>query len=130
MATMDEAKQRTADAEEHRKIYNGIMKASTEVGVPLCMGLAIFFTQLVLANGIGVGMAAAHEEAVVVRTKKQHGRDDGTYIAFDENAAVIIDADAEPPRGRNDDGAQFERKRGLGRRRRIEQRAPERLAIG
>lgn len=54
MATMDEAKQRTADAEEHRKIYNGIMKASTEVGVPLCMGLAIFFTQLVLANGIGV----------------------------------------------------------------------------
>jgi len=54
MATMDEAKQRTADAEEHRKIYKGIMKASTEVGVPLCMGLAMFFTQLVLANGVGV----------------------------------------------------------------------------
>jgi large subunit ribosomal protein L14 len=30
--------------------------------------------------------------AVVVRTKKSFGRDDGTYIAFDENAAVIIDA--------------------------------------
>jgi len=29
--------------------------------------------------------------AVVVRTKKPIGRDDGTYIAFDENAAVIID---------------------------------------
>ena len=29
--------------------------------------------------------------AVVVRTKKPYGRDDGTYIAFDENAAVIID---------------------------------------
>ena len=25
-------------------------------------------------------------KAVVVRTKKQFGRDDGTYIAFDENA--------------------------------------------
>ncbi len=54
MATMDETKQRAADAEEHRKIYKGIMKASTEVGVPLCMALAMFFTQLVLANGIVV----------------------------------------------------------------------------
>ena len=37
-------------------------------------------------------------KAVVVRTKKEFGRDDGTYIAFDENAAVIIDA-ANNPRG-------------------------------
>ena len=36
--------------------------------------------------------------AVVVRTKKSFGRADGTYIAFDENAAVIID-DARNPRG-------------------------------
>ena len=36
--------------------------------------------------------------AVVVRTKKQLGRDDGTSIAFDENAAVLIDA-ANNPRG-------------------------------
>jgi large subunit ribosomal protein L14 len=36
--------------------------------------------------------------AVVVRTKKSFGRDDGTYIAFDENAAVIID-DNRNPRG-------------------------------
>ncbi len=34
--------------------------------------------------------------AVVVRTRKQFGRDDGTYIAFDENAAVIIDAQNNP----------------------------------
>src|ERR1700733_8428187 len=34
--------------------------------------------------------------AVVVRTKKSFGRDDGTYIAFDENAAVIIDAQGQP----------------------------------
>jgi large subunit ribosomal protein L14 len=34
--------------------------------------------------------------AVVVRTKKQFGRDDGTYIAFDENAAVLIDAGHNP----------------------------------
>jgi large subunit ribosomal protein L14 len=34
--------------------------------------------------------------AVVVRTRKPQGRDDGTYIAFDENAAVIIDAQRNP----------------------------------
>ena len=34
--------------------------------------------------------------AVVVRTKKPFGRDDGTQIAFDENAAVIIDAQRNP----------------------------------
>jgi large subunit ribosomal protein L14 len=34
--------------------------------------------------------------AVVVRTKKPHGREDGTYIAFDENAAVLIDANNNP----------------------------------
>ena len=34
--------------------------------------------------------------AVVVRTRKQFGRDDGTYIAFDENAAVLIDPQNNP----------------------------------
>jgi large subunit ribosomal protein L14 len=34
--------------------------------------------------------------AVVVRTKKPFGRDDGTYIGFDENAAVIIDTQNNP----------------------------------
>lgn len=37
-------------------------------------------------------------EAVVVRTKKEIGRADGTYISFDENAAVLIDK-AKNPRG-------------------------------
>ena len=35
-------------------------------------------------------------KAVVVRTKKEFGREDGTYISFDENAAVIIDAQNAP----------------------------------
>jgi large subunit ribosomal protein L14 len=34
--------------------------------------------------------------AVVVRTKKEFGRKDGTYIAFDENAAVLIDNQGNP----------------------------------
>jgi large subunit ribosomal protein L14 len=35
-------------------------------------------------------------QAVVVRTKKEFGREDGTYIAFDENAAVVIDQQGNP----------------------------------
>jgi large subunit ribosomal protein L14 len=37
-------------------------------------------------------------KAVVVRTAKEYGRPDGSYIKFDENAAVLID-DAKAPRG-------------------------------
>ena len=35
-------------------------------------------------------------KAVIVRTRKEFGRNDGTYIAFDENAAVLIDANNAP----------------------------------
>jgi large subunit ribosomal protein L14 len=34
--------------------------------------------------------------AVVVRTRKEIGRPDGSYIRFDDNAAVLIDAAREP----------------------------------
>lgn len=35
-------------------------------------------------------------KAVVVRTKKQRRRPDGSYIRFDENAAVILRNDGDP----------------------------------
>jgi large subunit ribosomal protein L14 len=38
----------------------------------------------------------AVEKAVVVRTKKEYRRPDGTYIRFDDNACVIIDANKNP----------------------------------
>ena len=38
----------------------------------------------------------AVERAVVVRTRKELGRADGSYVRFDENAAVIIDKDLVP----------------------------------
>ena len=34
--------------------------------------------------------------AVVVRTKKEFRRKDGSYIRFDENAAVLLNAQGEP----------------------------------
>ncbi|HEU0073219.1 MAG TPA: 50S ribosomal protein L14 [Dehalococcoidia bacterium] len=37
-------------------------------------------------------------KAVVVRTAKGYGRPDGSYIRFDENAAVIL-SDTQNPRG-------------------------------
>lgn len=37
--------------------------------------------------------------AVIVRQRKEMGRTDGTYIRFDENAAVIIDKKTKEPKG-------------------------------
>ena len=34
--------------------------------------------------------------AVVVRTAKEYGRADGSHIRFDDNAAVILDAEGNP----------------------------------
>jgi large subunit ribosomal protein L14 len=34
--------------------------------------------------------------AVVVRTKKEYGRPDGSHIRFDENAAVLINPQGNP----------------------------------
>ena len=35
-------------------------------------------------------------KAVIVRTRKEHRRRDGTYIRFDQNAAVLINETGEP----------------------------------
>jgi large subunit ribosomal protein L14 len=35
-------------------------------------------------------------KAVVVRTKKERRRPDGSYIRFDENAAVLLKSDGDP----------------------------------
>ena len=37
--------------------------------------------------------------AVIVRCAKEWRREDGSYIRFDDNAAVILDADGVNPRG-------------------------------
>ena len=37
--------------------------------------------------------------AVIVRTTKEYGRKDGSYIRFDDNAAVILESGSTNPRG-------------------------------
>jgi len=38
-------------------------------------------------------------KAVIVRTNKEYKRDDGSYIRFDDNAAVIVDPASKNPVG-------------------------------
>ena len=38
-------------------------------------------------------------KAVIVRTKKEYRREDGSYIRFDDNAAVLLDSESRNPIG-------------------------------
>lgn len=38
-------------------------------------------------------------KAVIVRCSKEWRREDGSYISFDDNAAVILDTDGKNPKG-------------------------------
>ena len=38
-------------------------------------------------------------KAVIVRIRKEYRREDGSYIRFDDNAAVILDTDGQNPKG-------------------------------
>ncbi|MBM3322078.1 50S ribosomal protein L14 [candidate division WOR-3 bacterium] len=40
--------------------------------------------------------AGDKSKAVVVRTRKEHRRSDGTYVRFDDNACVLVDDKGEP----------------------------------
>ncbi|MFC1600381.1 50S ribosomal protein L14 [Patescibacteria group bacterium] len=44
----------------------------------------------------GIVKKKSVERAVVVRTRKELGRKDGSWIRFDENAVVIINKDLQP----------------------------------
>ncbi len=48
------------------------------------------------ANPRGAVKKGEVVRAVVVRTAKEFGRPDGSYVKFDKNAAVIIDEDNQP----------------------------------
>ncbi|MCJ7665429.1 MAG: 50S ribosomal protein L14 [Actinobacteria bacterium] len=58
----------------------------------------IFIATVKVANPGGVVKKSDVVRAVLVRSKKQYRRPDGSYIRFDENAAVIID-NTNTPRG-------------------------------
>jgi large subunit ribosomal protein L14 len=51
------------------------------------------------ANPQGAVKKSDIVRAVIVRCAKEWRRDDGSYIRFDDNAAVILDTDGQNPRG-------------------------------
>jgi len=52
-------------------------------------------------GAVSTGVVKDHEivRAVIVRTKKERRRKDGSYIRFDDNAAVVIEKGKKNPRG-------------------------------
>ncbi|MBM3205458.1 50S ribosomal protein L14 [Candidatus Shapirobacteria bacterium] len=48
------------------------------------------------ADPQGVVKDGEKVRALIVRTKKEHRRVDGSYVRFDDNAAIIIDKDGNP----------------------------------
>jgi large subunit ribosomal protein L14 len=51
------------------------------------------------ATPTGTVKKSAIVKAVIVRTKKEYKREDGSYISFDDNAAVILGIDGKTPVG-------------------------------
>jgi large subunit ribosomal protein L14 len=56
----------------------------------------IFTATVKVANPGGVVKKSDVVKAVLVRSKKEYRRKDGSYIRFDDNAAVIIDIQNNP----------------------------------
>jgi large subunit ribosomal protein L14 len=56
----------------------------------------IIVASVKVATPDGVVKKGEVVRAVVVRTAKEFGRSDGSYIRFDENAAVILDREQNP----------------------------------
>lgn len=48
------------------------------------------------ADSTGMVKDSQIVKAVVIRTRKEFRRKDGSYVRFDDNAAVIIDKDGNP----------------------------------
>ncbi len=71
------------------------------IGVPGRVGIFATLGDVVLCVVKGAeaaGVVTDHEKVrvLVVRTRKEVGRSDGTYIRFDDNAGVVIDKQGLP----------------------------------
>jgi len=74
------------------RILGGSKRRSASVG-------DIFIGTVKSASPQGSVKKSDVVRAVVVRTAKEYRRVDGSYIKFDDNAAVILDGDTQNPKG-------------------------------
>jgi large subunit ribosomal protein L14 len=71
------------------RIYGGTLRRVASIG-------DIIMVSIRTAIPNGAVKKGETSRAVVVRTKKEIRRKDGSYIRFDENAVVLIDKENEP----------------------------------
>lgn len=71
------------------KVLGGSRKRYARIG-------EIIVASVKEANVGGAAKKGEVVKAVIVRTKKEIGRSDGSYVRFDDNAAVIINNQNEP----------------------------------
>ncbi|MBI5958230.1 MAG: 50S ribosomal protein L14 [Chloroflexi bacterium] len=73
-------------------IMGGFKRRSAAVG-------DIVIATVKVASPQGAVKKSEVVRAVIVRTSKEYRRSDGSYIRFDDNAAVILQGDTQDPRG-------------------------------
>jgi len=71
------------------KVLGGTRKRYASVGDIIVAAVKVAAPESAVKKGEVV-------KAVVVRTAKEFGRPDGSYIRFEDNAAVIVDKDKNP----------------------------------
>jgi large subunit ribosomal protein L14 len=71
------------------KVLGGTRRRYAYVGDTIVASVKVATPDSVVKKGEVV-------RAVIVRTAKEYGRPDGSYIRFDENAAVILDRERNP----------------------------------
>ncbi len=71
------------------KVLGGSKRVSASIGDIIIVAVKVALPNAAIKKG-------DVRRAVIVRTKKEVGRSDGTYIRFDDNACVIIDDTGAP----------------------------------
>ena len=72
-----------------------VIGISPKIGKKASLGDVVL---CVVRGAASAGVVADHEKVrvLVVRTRKEVGRQDGSYVRFDDNAGVIIDKQGLP----------------------------------
>ena len=74
------------------RVLGGYKKRYARVGDIITVAIKDAMPHSIIKKG-----EVAH--AVIVRTRKETRRPDGTYVRFDDNACVLIDKKSKEPRG-------------------------------
>ncbi|EKE14482.1 MAG: hypothetical protein ACD_12C00488G0005 [uncultured bacterium] len=74
------------------RVFGGYKKRYARLGEIITVAVKVAVPHALVKKGDVL-------QAVIIRTKKEYRRKDGTYIRFDDNAALIIDPKSKEPKG-------------------------------